>query len=316
MLLKKIPTPENISKQAQAFYAQETLGIPEIDSNSLAEVQALRTAIHGQWEMLCDQIPYEYNFDEISINGIRCYQIDPPEASSDDLVIIYIHGGTYFFGHPTNCKNIPVSIAHNSGIRVISVEYRLSPEHVFPAPAEDILAVIDGIQNYFGKNCRYGLSGHSSGGGLALSVALQAMEKGLACPEALALLAPWVEMELCGDTMLSLEEFDPSPTSRDWFYKSVEDFLGNYQRTDPLVSPLYGDFSDLCPIYIQQAGRDKLLSDATRLNRRLLKANVQSTLDIWDGLWHGFQMFPLLPEAQQANQATAAFLKANLEKKG
>ena len=312
MLLKKISTPNNISKQAQAFYAQEIPEIPIIDFTSVDDVQLIRDAIHPQWQGLCEQIPYDYTFDEIEINGIRCYQIDPPDRADDTVVIIYIYGGGNFFGHPTLCKNIPVSIAHNSGIRVISVEYRLGPEHSFPAPIDDILDVIDGIKTYFGNNTRYGIVGHSAGGGLALSAALQAKEKNLPCPAAMALISPWVELELCGDSMRTIEAFDPNPPSHAWFYKSVDAFIGNYQRTDPLVSPLYGDFSDLCPTYIQQAARDRLLSDATRLNRSLLDAKVSSTLDIWDGLWHGFQMVPLLPEAQQANQATAYFMKSLL----
>lgn len=306
--------PSNISAEAQAFYEQDVMAIPDFDFTSVSSVQPLRDMVGVLWGGLCEQIPYDYHFESISINGINCYQIDPPEISNTDLVILYVHGGSHIFGHPTLCKNIPVSIAQHSGIRVISVEYRLGPEHPFPAAINDLLEVIQGLKSHFGEAVRYGITGHSSGGGLALSTTLKAKQNGLPSPAALALLAPWVEVELSGDSMLTLKEFDANPPSQEWFYNSVQAFIGEHQRNDPLLSPLYGDFEDLCPTYIQQPGRDRLLSDATRLNRRLIDANISSTLDIWDGMWHGFQMFPLLPEAQQANKVTATFLKKHLEK--
>lgn len=288
--------------------------MPDIDFTSSDSVQYLRDAVNEIWGSLCQQIPYDYSFDAITINNINCYQVDPPEVENEEVLIIYIHGGSYIVGHPTLCKNMPVSIAHESGIRVVSVEYRLGPEHPFPAAIDDVLDVIKGLQNHFGKNVRYALMGHSSGGGLALISALHAKNKNLLEPIAMALISPWIDLELQGDSMLTLEAFDTNPPTRDWFYQSVEAFIGQYQRTEPAISPLNDDVSGLCPIYIQQGGRDRLLSDATRLNRRLLNAGVNSTLDIWDGLWHAFQMMPLLPEAQQANQATASFLRATLTK--
>lgn len=108
---------------------------------------------------------------------VRCYQIDPPAMSNENAVVLYIHGGENFFGHSTLCKNIPVSIAHASGLRVLSIEYRLAPEHVFPAPNNDILSVIEGLHEHYGKNTHYALMGHSAGGGLALSATLVSNEK-------------------------------------------------------------------------------------------------------------------------------------------
>lgn len=314
--MKKVAIPNgDISEQAKLILEQEIAEIPDIDFSSSASVQLLRNAVSEQWLGLCQQIPYNYTFDTIKINGINCYQIDPPEISDNGQLIIYIHGGSYLFGHPTQCKNIPVSIAHESGVRVISVEYRLGPECPLPAAIDDVLSVIKGIRNHFGENVRYGLMGHSSGGGLALIATLQAMSKNLPKPSAIALLAPWVDLEFEGDSMSTLKNVDINPPSVEWFYQSVEGFIGQYQRTDPAISPLHQDLSGLCPTYIQQGGRDRLLSDATRLNRQLLNVEVESILDIWEGLWHGFQMMPLLPEAQQANKATAAFFRKSLKRK-
>lgn len=307
--MKKNLVPPHISKEAHAFYSQETIDAPDIDFTSSDSVGLLRNVIAGLWTELCNQIPFEYSFNKREIGGVNCYQVTPPNADSASAVILYVHGGSYSFGHPTLCKNIPVSIAYETGISVISIEYRLGPEHFFPAPVDDLLAVIEGLKDAFGEHINYGLVGHSAGGGLALTGALQAKARKLPEPSVMALIAPWTDVQLSGDSMLTLEAFDSNPPSREWFVNSTKAFLGEYEADNPLVSPLNGNLSGLCPTYIQQPGRDRIMSDSTRLNRRLLKEKVSSTLDIWDGMWHGFQMDPSVPEAQEANRATAEFLK-------
>lgn len=310
--MKTIKPPTHISEAAQAFYTQPIPDLPMIDFTSAEAIQRVRDFVHPLWQSYCDEMPGDYSFELITINNIRCYEIDPPVFKNEDAVILYVHGGSNFFGHPTLCKNIPVSIAHQSGVRVLSIEYRLAPEHIFPAPIEDIVAVIKGLDEYSGKKMSYALAGHSAGAGLTLSARVMAKGKSLALPKAIALLAPWVDHTVAGDTWLTLDEFCPNPPTHKWFYESVNAFLGGYDRKDPLVSPLFSDLSDLCPIYIQAAGRDRFLSDSIQLNRKLLHAGVCSTLDIWEGMWHGFQMIPSVPEAQAANQATAKFLSRTL----
>lgn len=306
--MKSVSPPQHISGAALAFYAQPIPDIAMIDFTTVEAVQSIRDFVHPLWQSFCDQIAVDYRFEETMINNIRCYQIDPPDLSNPDAVIFYIHGGSNFFGHPTLCKNIPVSIAHQSGIRVISIEYRLAPEHPYPAPIEDIVAVISGYATHLGKALPYALVGHSAGSGLALSARLMAQQHNLPLPKAMALIAPWVDAELAGDSWTTLEHFCPNPPTNEWMYESVQAFLGGFERKDPLVSPLHSDLSGLCPTYIQVPGRDRFLSDGIRLNRKLLSAKVDSTLDIWEGMWHGFQMMPQIPEAQDANRATADFL--------
>lgn len=312
----EIVIPKNISLEAQAYYQESFPDLPLIDFNSLEQITQLRQAFTPIWEALSEQISYDYSFEEIRINGTRCYQIDPPNLSDANQLVLYIHGGAFIFGHPSLCKNIPVSIAHGSGIRTVSIEYPLAPEHSFQDQLDHILAVIEGIREKFGREVNYGLVGHSAGGCLALSALLQARLRKAQLPTALCLISPWLDSSVSGDTMTTLEAFDPNPPSTEWFYESVDAILGDMDRTDPLISPLYGDLQGLCPTYIQQAGRDKISSDAFRLNRELLKQNVPTTLDVWDGMWHGFQMFPAIPEAKSANQFTADFLKYQLGKLG
>lgn len=311
--MKQIIAPEHISEEAKAFYGLEMPEVPDIDFSSSSSVQLLRDAVIEYWQVLSAQIPMDYRFDPFQINGINSFQITPPQITVDDAVILYVHGGSYCSGHPELCKNIPVSIAHAAKIPVISIEYRLAPEHPFPAPIEDVLQVIEGLVDMYGEKTRFALVGHSAGGGLALSVALQAKQRKLPLPECLALLAPWVDASVVGDSILTLESFDPNPPSLEWLKGIKDGFASNYDVTNPIVSPLYAKLSGLPPIYIQQPGRDRLLSDSTRLNRKLLEEGVLSTLDIWDGMWHGFQMFPLVPEAQQANRATANFISRILK---
>jgi acetyl esterase/lipase len=304
--------PQHISQQAKDYFSLEFEKIPFIDFTDSQQVQSLRDLIHPIWQSLSDQIPYSYQFEEITINGIRCYQIDPPTMTESQAVILYLHGGSLFFGHPTLCKNIPVSIAHASGIRVVSVEYRLAPEHPMPAQLDDILTVINGLKAHYGDEVEYGLVGHSAGANIGLSAAIKATLK----PKTLALIGAFVDASLEGDSIITLADFDPTSqlANKAWHYESFTAFLNHFDRQDPLISPLFADLTELCPTYIQAAGRDRSVSDPIRLNRKLLAQHIPSTLDIWEGMWHGFQMFPLLPEAVQANAATADFLVKHLSK--
>jgi acetyl esterase/lipase len=302
--------PPHISEQAAAFYSQTFEQLPLIDFTNPTEITKIRNLIHPIWQTFSEQIPYSYSFEEITINGRRCYQIMPPILKHASAVILYIHGGSLCYGHPSLCKNIPVSIAHQSGIPVISIEYRLAPEHPMPAQIDDILTVISGLKTFFNQHISYGIAGHSAGANLAVTAALNATHK----PKALALIGAFLDASLEGDSISFLEQFDLTTqiAIKQWHYQSFESFLGDYDRKDPSVSPLFADINGLCPTYLQGAGRDRSVSDPIRFNRKLLAQNINSTLDIWEGMWHGFQMIPWLPEADSANAATATFLSNQL----
>ncbi len=239
-----------------------------------------------------------------------------PKERMDGKVLLYLHGGAYVLGSCDSHRHLVSHIAGSAGIQALLPEYRLAPEHPFPAAIEDAVRVYTALLDDGVDATDIIVAGDSAGGGLTMAMLLSLSSAGLPQPALGCLLSPWLDLAAEGESMQSRREEDP------WF--SPEDFphvtrhyCDDSQRKLPLVSPVYADPAGLCPIYIQVGDHEILLSDSRRLADNVRAAGGSVELEVWPDMWHVFQAFVLvMPESRAAVDKLAARMRAVFEEGG
>lgn len=232
------------------------------------------------------------------IGGIPAAWARPERVHERNQIILYCHGGGYTSGNLGYAKPLAAELSHVTGYEVLSFEYRLAPEHPYPAALMDALAAWDYL-THLGFGARdIIVAGDSAGGNLALCLALKLKEQGRRLPRALVLLSPWTDMTYSGKSYLENAEIDPILT-QDYILATRAAYAPGGDYASPLLSPLFGDLSGFPPVLIQVGELEILQSDSVRLRDRLSAAGVLCRLEVWRGMWHVFQMFP----TRQAGQA-------------
>jgi acetyl esterase/lipase len=237
------------------------------------------------------------------VGGVPCLEMTPKDAR-DDAAIVHIHDGGYCIGSPRNARAYAGWLARHLSVRVVMPDYRLAPEHPFPAAFEDAAAVTDAVFAEFG---RVALSGASAGGGLATAVAADRRDAGRASPDALVLLSPWLDLTDNHVWDLELASRDPILTP-EWIAACGAAYAtGDFY--DPRVSPLLGSVAGL-PAALVICGSDEILaSDSMRFAAAVHAAGGSASLRVVPGLWHIFALqVGTLREADRATQAVADFL--------
>jgi acetyl esterase/lipase len=196
---------------------------------------------------------------------------------------------------------------------VLAINYRLTPEHRFPAALDDALAAYAWMLGRGLEPGNVAFAGDSAGGNLALAAMLASRERGLPLPVAAALMSPWTDLAATGASYVSRAEADPIH-QRPMIVALARNYLGGQgDPSDPLVSPLYADLGDLPPLLIQVGDRETVLDDSVMFADKARAAGVDVELEVWDGMIHVFQMFGAeLPEAHQAIASIAEFLNRHL----
>jgi len=229
------------------------------------------------------------------------------EGATGDGVILYLHGGAYVVGNARTGANLAAPLARRAGVRAVSLEYRLAPEHPLPAGVEDALAA---YRELVGTGQKVALAGDSAGGGLALATMLAARRAGLPMPVGAVLFSPWTDLSLSGASVDSAA--DPLFT-RAHLAESAALYLGTADPADELASPVLADLTGLPPLLVQVGTAEVLLDDSLRLVTRAAACEVDISLDVLAGAPHVFQYFAeLIPEADEALEHAATFLKARL----
>lgn len=226
------------------------------------------------------------------------------EASPSAVTLLYLHGGGYVACSPEMHQPITVAFAQN-GLRVFAPDYRMAPEHLFPAAVEDAVAVYRALLEQGGKIV---VGGDSAGGGLALALMISLRDAGVRLPSAAALFSPWTDLAATGASLVSNDRrcalFRGAKIGPGAKY-----YLGSADPRNPLASPLYADLAGLAPMVIHVGKNEVLLDDSTRLAERARAAGVRVEIKIWPVVPHVWQLVPTMPEAKQSLREASEFLK-------
>jgi len=234
-----------------------------------------------------------------------------PEADSSKC-LLYFHGGGYVFGSPTSHRHLSSRLARLSGMRGLSVDYRLAPENPFPAAVDDALAAYQWLLGQGVPASDIAVAGDSAGGGLAVALMLRAREEGMPLPASSVLFCPWTDMACNRPSYASRATIDPSVTQVG-ILDSAKAYLGGAPVDTPLASPVNADLSGLPPCLVQVGEREVLVDDARDLVTAMRRKGTVAELEVWDGMvhvWHA--LHPVLEEGRQAVQRAADFLRAEM----
>ena len=221
-------------------------------------------------------------------------------------VILYCHGGGYTSGGLGFSKVLASKLTRATGMDTLAFDYRLAPEHPYPAAVEDALTAWGHLESLGIAPGDIVLAGDSAGGNLALVLCLKLREAGRGLPGALLLMSPWTDMTASGESLRGRAGIDPVLTP-EYMYAVREAYAGGLDPSDCLLSPLFADFAGFPPALIQVGTHEILYSDAERLAERMLAAGADCRLEVWENMWHDFQMYPS-KTASNAIQNMAHFL--------
>ncbi|WP_076862852.1 alpha/beta hydrolase [Bradyrhizobium mercantei] len=247
----------------------------------------------------------------VSVGGVDGEWLVPANAPRDKA-ILYFHGGGFRIGSIASHRDLAARIADASGCRVLSINYRLAPEHRFPAALDEALIGYQYLREQGLRPAEIAFAGDSAGGNLVLAAMLAARDRGLPLPAAGALMSPWTDLAATGASYESRAEADPIH-QRAMILALARNYLGkDGDVSDPLASPLYADLARLPALLVQVGDRETVRDDSTELAARAKAAGVDVELQVWDGMIHVFQMFPEIPQAREAIASLAKFLRNHL----
>ena len=262
----------------------------------------------AQFETMAEvfTLPADASVEAVDAGGVPAEQVTVAGADGT-RTILYLHGGGYCIGSPRTHREFAARLARAADATVVLIDYRLAPEHPFPAAAEDATAAYRWLLGRGQAPARLVVAGDSAGGGLTVATLVSLRDQGVVLPAAAVCLSPWVDLEGSGESMTTKAGADPL-IDREGLDQMAAHYLGGADARTPLASPLYADLAGLPPVLIQVGTAEVLLDDAVRLADRARQARVDVTLEPFEDLMHVFQIFPALPEAREAVDRIGAFV--------
>ncbi|MEY8266182.1 alpha/beta hydrolase [Lachnospiraceae bacterium 64-25] len=271
----------------------------------------------------------------VDIQGMMGEWVSVNRAHMKKYIILYCHGGGYSTGSSLYARTLTTKLASSTSMDVLCFDYRLAPENPYPAAAQDAMKAWNYLM-LLGYGARdVIIAGDSAGGNMALSLVLRLKEEGRLLPRGLVLMSPWTDLTSSGKTHQTRAEVDPVldaayldrmikgyvegkdpvsaveaklPTAENSADEpEAINFREEIDLKDPMISPLFGDFTGFPPTYIQVGDNEILLSDSTMLHKKMVQENVSVKLDVFKGMWHVFQMSPL-KTAYDAMDKNAEFI--------
>lgn len=256
------------------------------------------------------KLPASAQLQPQTINDVSCEWVISHEAQTSESVVMYFHGGAFMVGSPpVSHRDLAVRLSQASAMKVLLVDYRLTPEHVFPAPLDDAIAVYQWLldNGYSANNIAFG--GDSAGGNMTLAVMIKAQQNNLPLPFAGLCLSPWADLTHVGESVTVNKDKDPM-LPINILVNAAEVYAQGHELTDPLISPVFADFTGLPPLLVYAGSTEVLLSDAQRIVEKATAAGVSVEYKYWHKQAHAFPvMAQFLPEGKQAIAAMADFLK-------
>jgi epsilon-lactone hydrolase len=271
--------------------------------NPDASVEKMRAGM----ERVSERVAKDVSCEGFRIGDIEAEWIVPPEAASD-RVILYLHGGGYVMGSIATHRATVARIARASKARALALEYRLAPEHPFPAAVEDSVAAYKWLLAQGYKPNKIVIAGDSAGGGLTLAALLSIRDSKLPMAAAGVAISPWADLEATGDSHKTRAHRDPM-VGGNGLGGMAKHYIGKGDPKHPLASPIYADYKGVAPLLIQVGDAETLLDDSTRVAKRAKEHGVGVELEVWDDMihvWHAFAK--ILPEGQQAIDKIGKFV--------
>jgi len=256
-------------------------------------------------------VPDDVLVTKVTAGGVPAHWLAAPGADPG-RVLLFLHGGGFELGSLRSDGELAARLGRASGMRVLFPEYRLAPEHPFPAAIDDVLAVWRWLRTDQGLSARsIAVAGDSAGGGLAVALLVATRDAGEALPSAATLMSPTVDLTSSGASMTERVDQDPFSTPA-LLRQLASDYLAGADPKTPLASPLFASLSGLPPLLILVGTADLLLSDSERLAAAATEAGVDVTLEMGEGLPHVYPIMLGTPEAAEGTEQIGKFLRARV----
>lgn len=318
---RQVPVPAGASPALQESIRQT----PQPDPASPFEVPA----IADEWKAMVEQwntewaegIPvmienYDLSVVRDEINGVKVHRITPPQVfpENEKRLFIYVHGGAYVFGGGDASLTEALVIALRLGIPVLSVDYRMPPDHPFPAAVEDMVTIYKELLESQPAGSM-AMGGTSAGGGLSLAAVHRFKALGLPDPGAIYAGTAWADLTKTGDSLFTSEGLDRILVTYNGLWAACAKlYAGDHDMKDPLISPVYGEFEGFPPTILVTGTRDMFLSDVSRTHRKMRAAGVIAELHVYEGMSHaGYVIFPETPESIDMYRELREFVAKHLD---
>lgn len=273
---------------------------------SLAERRAAMDAV-GEMGAL----PAHCFHEPVTVGGVKCERVTP-EGAEAERTILYLHGGGYVQGSPRSHRPMVARIAEAAHATAIVADYRLGPEHRFPAAVEDAVSVYRALLAQGVEAEGLIVAGDSAGGGLAMALALALKAQSLPQPAGYFVISPWVDLTQSGPSYRTKAGTDPT-ISKAGLDQMAQAYLGGLDPRDPLASPVFGDFEGVAPVLIQTGSEEALLSDSITLADVLAHARVEVRLEVWPEMIHVFHAWgAVLTAARRAIRLAGTWMQDRL----
>lgn len=253
--------------------------------------------------------PRKVDYEETTVGGVPAI-VATPTAAESDRQILYLHGGGYIMGSPRSHIAMAARLGKRAGAVVTVIDYRLAPEHPYPAAVDDCVAVYRDLASRVDP-ALIAIAGDSAGGGATLATLCALRDAGDTLPACAYVLSPWTDLTGSGESMRTKADVDPMINPA-LITMTAEMYAGETPLDDAGVSPLFADLAGLPPMLIQTGTDEVLLSDSTRLAERAKASGMHVELDLADGMWHVYQGFAgYMPEANEALIHAARFIRSH-----
>lgn len=314
---RTIPVPITVSPELSAEIAKPSIPPMRVAPKSNEEWRKLvaKMAVDGMKSIREPLMFNSVKYESTMIGGVKVFIVTPESIADNNhnRLLINTHGGAYVFGKGESGLVEAIPMAYYSKIKVIAVDYRMPPDHPFPAAQDDVVAVYkEVIKTHMPENI--GFFGASAGGGLTAATILKLKEMNLPLPGAISLITPWADLSKTGDTYFTNEDID----GVQWTYEGILEacaklYAGSHNLKDPLISPVYGDFSGFPPTILTSGTRDLFLSCTVRMHRKLRQARVEAELHVFEGMSHAQDILVTSsPESRESFEEQTRFFQKHL----
>jgi epsilon-lactone hydrolase len=266
----------------------------------------------AQWGSSLVPPARDMKFEPVVIGDVKATWVTPANVRWDP-VLLFLHGGGYVLGSLVVYRSFLAKLARITGMRILAVDYRLAPEHPYPAALQDAFCAYRWLLGNGVKAARIVVMGDSAGGGLAAALVMRLRDGQLPIPGAIVCLSPWMDMTFSGESMQAQSAVDVV-LSEEWLRKCAQAYLRKKDAKTPGASPLHGNLGRLPPVLIQVGSEEMLLDDSKHFAEKARQAGVEVQLETWSEMVHGWQMVGWMPEAGAALESIHQFIDTCLSR--